>query len=201
MLIVFEGIDGSGKNTQVRKLLSFFRQNGVRYKLHKYPTAAAAEVFAHLSGKKDVPAEKLADVFAGDILAEREKIGREIAAGFVVICDRYIHSTLAYQGAKMDFGKLKQKLEGMGAIVPDVVFLLDIDPAMSAKRKSAQKTPDRFEKDVAFLSKVRANYLREASENFLSYKYAIVDATEEPDKVFTHIITQVEPILTKKMGK
>ena len=201
MLIVFEGIDGSGKNTQVRKLLSFFRQNGVRYKLHKYPTAAAKEVFAHLSGKKDVPAEKLAAIFADDILAEKAVIEREIAAGFVVICDRYLHSTLAYQGVKMDFVVLTRRLENMGAIVPDVVFLLDIDPHLSAKRKSAQKTPDRFEKDALFLSKVRANYLREASETFLSYKYAIVDATDAPDRVFTHIITQVEPILTKKMGK
>jgi len=201
MLIVFEGIDGSGKGGQIRRLLAFFRQNGIRYKLHKYPTRKAKDAFAHLKGEKDVPAGRLVDVFADDIAAEKENIEREIAGGFAVVCDRYLHSTLAYQGVALGFSPLMRKLAGLDALVPDIVILLDVPARLSGKRKSAQKTPDRFEKDIAFLEKVRANYLREAGRGFLAYKYAVVDASREKGRVFSEVVLHVEPLVVKRMGK
>ncbi|HIH19024.1 TPA: dTMP kinase [Candidatus Micrarchaeota archaeon] len=201
MLIVFEGIDGSGKNTQIAALLAFLQQSGVKHRLYKYPSARAKDVFRHLQGKKTLRPEKLAEIFAADILADREKVGRETDSGTVVICDRYLHSTLAYQGVKVGYGRLKKKLSVLGAITPDIVFLLDLDPKVSAKRKRAQKKPDRFEKDVPFLSRVRENYRKMAGQGFLSYKYAVIDAEQEQEKIFTEIITQVEPLVTKKMGR
>ena len=201
MLIVFEGIDGAGKGGQVRRLLAFFRQNGIKHKLHKYPTRRAKEAFAHLNGEREVAPEALADVFADDIAAERKKIEREIAGGFVVVCDRYLHSTLAYQGVALGFAPLKRRLSGIDALVPDLVILLDVPARVSGERKRAQKTPDRFEKDIAFLEKVRANYLREAREGFLAYKYAVVDATRARDEVFSEVVSQAEPLVVKRMRK
>jgi len=199
MLIVFEGIDGSGKGGQIRRLFAFFRQNGIKYKLHKYPTRKAKEAFAHLKGDVDVPAERLVDVFADDINSERAKIGREIADGFVVVCDRYLHSTLAYQGVELGFASLARRLSGIGALVPDIVILLDVPARLSGERKRVQKTPDRFEKDIAFLEKVRANYLREAQEGFLAYKYAVVDTSRARDVVFSDVVLHVEPLVVKRM--
>jgi dTMP kinase len=199
MLIVFEGIDGSGKDTQIKKLASFFRQNGIRYKLHKYPTRRAKEAFLHLSGEKSVAPERLADVFADDIADEKGKVEREIAAGFVVICDRYLHSTLAYQGVKLGYSKLAKKLSGRDVLTPDIVVLLDAPARQTGKRKRAQKAPDRFERDVSFLEKVRKNYLREAREGFLCYKYAIVDASREKGEVFSDVVLHVEPLVVKRM--
>ena len=199
MLIVFEGIDGSGKGGQIRRLLAFFSQNKIRYKLHKYPTKKAKEAFAHLKGEKDVAPEKLADVFADDIDAERRRIEREISDGFVVICDRYLHSTLAYQGVSLGFAQLLRRLSGIDALVPDIVILLDVPARLSGERKRQQKTPDRFEKDIAFLEKVRANYLREAREGFLAYKYAVVDASRGKDEVFSDVVLHVEPLVVKRM--
>lgn len=199
MLIVFEGIDGSGKNTQIEKLLLFFRQNHVRYKLHKYPTRKAKEAFAHLSGEKDVSPERLADVFADDIAFERGKIEREIAAGFVAVCDRYLHSTLAYQGVGIGFAKLMKRLLGREVLVPDLVVLLDVPARDSAERKRKQKVLDKFEQDAEFLENVRANYLREAREGFLAYKYAVVDASRAADEVFSEVVLHVEPLVIKKM--
>jgi len=201
MLIVFEGIDGSGKNTQIRKLLSFFRQNKVKCKLHKYPTRRAKEAFMHLKGKKNVEPGRLADVFADDITGERRKIEREIANGFVVVCDRYLHSTLAYQGVGLGFMHLKKKLSGIDALVPDLAILLDVPARASSERKRQQKTPDRFEKDVKFLEKVRANYLREAREGFLAYKYVVVDASRAKDEVFSDVVLHVEPLVVKRMSR
>ena len=201
MLIVFEGIDGSGKNTQIGKLLVFLKQNRVKVKLHKYPTEKAVDVFEHLGGKKTVEPVKLAGIFAKDIVDEREKIAKEMAGGFVVICDRYIHSTLAYQGAMAGFGKVKALLEKEEVNIPDLVILLDVGAALSAKRKSAQKELDRFEKDALFLGKVRSNYLAMAKQGFCSYKYGVVDASRQADEVFTDVITLVEPLVIKRIGK
>ena len=201
MLIVFEGIDGSGKGAQVRMLLSFLRQHKVKCKLHKYPTKRAKAAFAHLAGKKSVPPLELAGVFAGDIMAEQGKLRREINEGFLVICDRYLQSTLAYQGVKAGYGKLKARIGTMGALVPDVVILLDISPGAGAARKRRQKKPDRHEKDTAFLSAVRKNYLRMGRECFFSYKYAVLDASGEREKIFSDVVSQVEPIAIRKLEK
>ncbi|MFA4983348.1 MAG: dTMP kinase [Candidatus Micrarchaeia archaeon] len=196
MLIVFEGIDGSGKGAQIRMLARFFRQHRVRYKLHAYPTKKAKDAFLHLSGKKTVPARKLAEIFASDIVAEKGKLEGEMRQGFVVVCDRYLHSTLAYQGVGAGYSELKGKLGRMGAIVPDLAVLLDVDPALSFKRKRGQKKPDRHERDLPFLSKVRRNYLRMARGHFLAYKYTLIEAGKPADEVFSEVVMQVEPFVT-----
>ena len=201
MLIVFEGIDGSGKDTQIRMLLSFFRQHGVRYRLHKYPTRKAKEAFEHLGGKKTVPPLRLARVFADDIMAEQEKLRAEIGSGFVVVCDRYLQSTLAYQGVEASYGKLKKMICALGALVPDLAILLDICPEDGAGRKRRQKKPDRHEKDAALLARVRGNYLRMSRECFLSYKYVVVDAAGPKGEVFSSVVAQAEPIVIAKLEK
>ncbi len=201
MLIVFEGIDGSGKGSQIRRLIAYFRQHGIGYKLHKFPTKRAADALLHLEGKKDVAPLELAGIFADDILAEKEKMKQELSQGLAVICDRYLHSTLAYQGANLGYAKVKALVEAKDALVPDAVVLLDIDARIGAERKKGQKKPDRFERDVAFLAEVRKNYLQMEKEHFLSYKYVVVDATRAQDGMFTEIVTQIEPMLTGKKGK
>ncbi len=199
MLIVFEGIDGAGKGAQIRRFLSFLRQHRVKYKLHKYPTSRAKEAFAHLAEEKVVPPLKLADVFAQDIMAQQKKLKCELDSGFVVVCDRYLHSTLAYQGVGARYAGLERKLLDKGAAVPDLVLLLDIDPALGARRKRRQKNPDRHEKNPRFLSAVRKNYLKMSGRCFLSYKYAVVDAAAGENEVFSRIMSHAEPLLLRKI--
>ena len=64
-----------------------------------------------------------------------------------------------------------------------------------------QKKPDRFERDVKFLSLVRRNYLREAKENFLAYKFAVLKGAKPADEVFSEVIMDAEPLLIRKMRK
>ena len=199
MLIVFEGIDGSGKNTQIKKVLAFLRQNRIKAKLCKYPTKRAKEGFAHLSGKRTVSPLRLANVFAKDIEKDSKRICEAMEKGYVVICNRYLHSTLAYQGASAGYAKVKNELGKIGVPVPDLVILLDIGPLTSVKRKHRQKKPDRFEKDAVFLAKVRENYLRESKEPYLSQKYAVIDASKQEDEVFSRVIVQIEPVLIKRL--
>ncbi|MCX6769055.1 MAG: dTMP kinase [Candidatus Micrarchaeota archaeon] len=165
----------------------------------KYPTKKAEKAHEHLTGEKDLDAIALANAFVDDIMSEQAKIAREIADGYVVVCDRYLQSTLAYQGVGAGIVSIGRIVEEQGAIVPDLVVLLDIDEKTSLQRKSAQKTPDRFEKDVAFLQRVRTNYLWMARKEFLAYKYVVVDAALPKDEIFSRIITVAEPLLTKRL--
>lgn len=199
MLIVFEGIDGAGKGGQIRRFLSFLRQKGLGYKLHKYPTRKAKSAKSHLSGKKTIAPMELASAFAEDIMAEQEKIAQEMSEGKVAVCDRYLHSTLAYQGVEGDYAKLKRMLNSHGAIQPDLVVLLDLDENTSYMRKSAQKEPDRFESDIAYLGKVRKNYHRILKEEFLGYKFEMIDASGSKGAVFSRIVSAAEPMLAKRM--
>jgi len=200
MLVVFEGIDGTGKDMQIRKLAAFLRQKKVAYSLHAYPTKKASEAFAHLEGEENVEPGKLAGIFAGDIMSEQGKLKEELAQGLLVICNRYLHSTLAYQGVGVGFERLRQELEGKDAVVPDLVVLLDLGSKSASARKGRQKKADRFESDVAFLEQVRQNYLKEARGCFLAYKYAVIDASQAPEGIFSEIITQVEPLAMREMG-
>lgn len=201
MLIVFEGIDGTGKGSQIRMLRLFLRQHGVRHVLHKYPTKKAKAAFAHLEGKKTVPPLELARVFSDDIVSEQKKIEEETGKGMVVICDRYLHSTLAYQSVGAGYDALKAALPIKKVRTPDLVILLDIDPHTSAQRKQKQKTPDRHEADIEFLSKVRANYIKMEHQNVLAYKYAVIDASGGLEEMFTHVLSHIEPLIVKKIGK
>ncbi|MCX8197474.1 MAG: dTMP kinase [Candidatus Micrarchaeota archaeon] len=200
MLLVFEGIDGSGKGAQIKMLAEYLKQHRIGYRLHKYPTKKAKEAFAHLSGKANVPAQKLADVFANDIMQEQAKVDKEIKEGLVVICDRYLHSTLAYQGAEIGYAKLKKKIGALGAKSADLVVLLDIPPTVAKKRKSMQRKPDRHEKDLEFLHFVRKNYLRMAREGFLSYNWAVIRGDRPREEVFANVLAHIEPLLTKKIA-
>ncbi|MCX8174632.1 MAG: dTMP kinase [Candidatus Micrarchaeota archaeon] len=200
MLLVFEGIDGAGKATQVRLLCALLRQRGVRYSIYKYPTKRAKEALAHLAEKRQIAADRLAAIFAQDIMAQQEEIRKQLSCGRAVICDRYLHSTLAYQAVGEGYLKLKRKLSSFGAIKPDLVLLLDIHPKRSLLRKRRQKKPDRHEKDGAFLLRVRKNYLRMAKEGFLSCAFAVIDASGEKDAVAASVAAHVEPLITAKMG-
>ncbi|MEM4554334.1 MAG: dTMP kinase [Candidatus Anstonellaceae archaeon] len=197
MLLAFEGIDGSGKGEQIRLLASYLRQKKIRYRIHKYPTKKAKQAFLHLRRKADIPSDQLADIFIHDIMGGQGKIKKELKAGFVVICDRYLHSTLAYQGVGMGYLRLKEKILGLSAQTPDLVFILDIDPAVGRSRKVVQKALDRHENDVKFLSLVRKNYMRMVQDGFLSYCFAVLDASKPKDEVFASVLAHLEPIITR----
>lgn len=157
VLIAFEGIDGSGKTTQAKKLAAAFREWGVDFIQSKEPTGGpwgqkiresktkgrmlpALELQAFLNDRK----EHVADV-----------IDPALALGKVVIVDRYFYSTVAYQGAR---GLDPDHLFAANAFAPkpDLVALLDVPPRIGLGRIAGRgDTADLFEKEVD-LEKARA---------------------------------------------
>jgi len=179
MLIVVDGIDGSGKETQIRLLAKFLRSKGKRVAMHKYPTAQARSLHEHLNNQRNVGARALFMLFAADIMVEQEKVEKELRQGKVVLLDRYVTSTLAYQGEKLPLEQGSRIVEVSGFLKPDLIILLDLPPKLSAQRKMRQKKLDRFESNTAFLSRVRGRYLKLMRRKFLTSRWKKIDASRD----------------------
>lgn len=177
MLIVFEGIDGSGKETQVDALVGHFKSQRMQFIVKKYPTGRAKEAREHLLGEKELSSEDLFVHFLKDIRADQFEIQDAVSKGKFAVLDRYVFSTLAYQGVALGYERGKEAILQMGFLTPDLVILLDVEPAEGMKRKANMKTLDRFEKDEQFLGKVRENYLRMERERFLCDSWLKIDAS------------------------
>jgi dTMP kinase len=195
MLVVFEGIDGSGKNTQIEMLKGALAERRVRFVTKKYPTENAKEIREHMLGTKTLTGEELFVYFLKDIRTGQWELSDQISKGKMVILDRYILSTLAYQGGAVGYDRGKNALGQMGFLEPDLIILLDVDAGYAASRKSAQKTLDTFEKDAAYQDEVRKRYLRMKDENFLTDKWVVVDASKPKEAVFEEVKKAVFELL------
>jgi dTMP kinase len=195
MLIVVDGIDGSGKETQIRLLSKFLRSRGKKVAIHKYPTANARSLHEHLNNQRNVGARALFMLFAADIMVEQEKVEKELKQGKVVVLDRYVTSTLAYQGEKLQMEQGKRIVEVSGFLEPDLVILLDLPPRLSAQRKMRQKKLDRFESDTAFLGRVRNRYLKLMHSKFLTSHWKKVDASRSIEEIAGKIKKEVGHLL------
>ncbi|MDE1798176.1 MAG: dTMP kinase [Candidatus Micrarchaeota archaeon] len=184
--VVLEGIDGCGKDTQARLLLTLLKRRRLPAFLHKYPTDKAKGVQAHLQSKSSLSPDALFDAFVADLQSEQAALSAQRLRGWVV-ADRYCLSTAAYQGTggKLD-ARLKQLLSKPW-VKPDVVLWLDLPVSEAMARKAGQKTPDRHESDAAFLEQVRENYEQLYRTQFLSSNWKRINASPAPEKVAEQI--------------
>ncbi len=165
-LITFEGIDGSGKSTQASLLAESLRLRGLTVHFLREPggTAVGERIREVLLDRSHSEMTPFAELFL--YLAARAQITGEIILpaldrGEVVVMDRYLDSSVAYQGAARGLGvDLVMGLNSVAAygLVPDRTYLVDCDPKTALSRTSA--TPDRLESEgKAFMSKVREGFL------------------------------------------
>jgi dTMP kinase len=149
VFIAFEGIDGAGKTTQVTLLKDALERAGEAPITSKEPTSGPWGLKIRQSatnGRLD-PDEELSAFIKDRTEHVSGTILPNLRAGKVVILDRYFYSTIAYQGSRgADFRKVKADMEERFPI-PDLVFLLDIEPAVSVKRISEYRNevPNEFE--------------------------------------------------------
>jgi dTMP kinase len=162
-LIVFEGLDQSGKETQARLLQEALERQGRQVVLLTFPcyqTTIAREIERALHGTREYPPDVLQLLYIANRYEYRERIEAWLAAGQIVVCDRYLASSVAYGEAQ---GVDPRWLESMQSQLPqpDLTLLLDIAPASALARKAVDR--DRFERDLALLARVRESYLRQSS--------------------------------------
>ena len=163
LLIAFEGLDQSGKQTQAESLRDHLRDQGREAELLSFPdysTAIGDEIAKALHGGRDYPPDVLQLLYVANRGEKRTQIDAWIAAVVVVICDRYIASSIAYGDAHgLDAAWLVEIQRFLPA--PHLTILLDIAPETAVGRKAAAR--DRFERDLELLGRVRASYRRQAA--------------------------------------
>lgn len=184
MYIVFEGIDGAGKTTQIQMLKEWLEANGFRVETLVEPTDSKVgdlihEILQQPDAQSDDVQKMLALLFAADRISIMDRLKDESK---IFISDRSFISSLVYQ-------KPREWVEVLNryAKKPDLLILLDLDPKTSVSRTSRQ---DTFENEE-FLTGVRQNYL-EMSEMFTC---EIIDATNGKNKVSSDIKKAVAPYL------
>ncbi len=194
--IVFEGIDGAGKSTQITLLADALRRAGRRVLTTAEPTDTATGrlLRAALAGKDARSPAEMAALFTLDRIGHSAEIGQALAEGFDVICDRYYYSSLAYQGSLCDYEWVRHMNCACPDILhPDLCVFLDLTPAEALSRIRARgEAAEIYENEVA-LTRTRNTFLHVFDS--LSDRVAIIDAAPTPDKVAASVLAAVECVL------
>jgi len=162
LLIAFEGLDQSGKQTQAERLKAEVEKRGrgsVLLDFPSYETRIGKEIEGALHGGRDYGPDVMQLLYVANRYEKKPQIERLLAAGTVVVCDRYLASSIAYGEAQgLDAGWLRDVQRYLPP--PDLTILLDIAPETAAGRKTSNR--DKYERDLALLSRVRDSYRRQA---------------------------------------
>ncbi len=164
--ITFEGIEGSGKSTHLRRLLTVLETQGVTAIVTREPggTPVGNQLRAILLDPKTQLSNLYTELtlFTADRLEHISAvIEPALSAGRIVFCDRYIDSTYAYQlgGRQLD-PKMVNVMMGLASLQPDLTVLFDVDPEVGLSRAKGRAELDRFEhEELAFHIRVREAYL------------------------------------------
>jgi dTMP kinase len=191
MFITFEGIEGSGKSTQARRLAAAF---GARAILTHEPgaTAAGKEIRRILLAVEGSALSAVTEtlLFVADRVQHVQEVIRPaIAAGKIVICDRFADSTRAYQcygrGVPRRFVDECSDL-ALGGLQPEVTFLLDVDVAVGLARMRGRGAVDRMEAETRdFHDKVRAGYHALAAE--APERWCLIEGSETEERIAKNI--------------
>jgi dTMP kinase len=203
--ITFEGIDGSGKTTQIKLLDKYLRDRGFEVVLTREPggTALGDEIRGILLNPKNTGMSSRAEtlLFEASRAQLVEKIIRPaIENGIIVICDRFFDSTIAYQGAARGLGVkeiLEMSLWATSGLVPDLTFLITLNVEICEQRMKTQlKKPDRIENEKnEFKEKISRGYL-DVAEIFKK-RFEIIDGHMEIEDIFSIIKQKVEVLLNR----
>jgi dTMP kinase len=168
LFIAFEGLDQSGKQTQAELLRDRLTESGQRVELLSFPdytTAIGREIHEALHGGRDYGADVMQLLYVANRYEWKSRILASRDSGAILVCDRYLASSVAYGEAQGLDGPWLVQIQRF-LPQPDITFLLDIAPEVSARRKATAR--DRYERDLALLARVRSSYLQQADSDLRS---------------------------------
>lgn len=197
--IVFEGIDGAGKTTQIDLLRKALEERGVICKTTAEPTSlpSGREIRSALGGKIEKTPIEMAKMFAYDRELHNTDpeigISGMLSEGFTVISDRYYYSSLAYQGAALGYDTVAAlNLDNESIRTPDLCVFLDLTPEKSLERIGKRGEETEIYENYEYLSKTRAMFfdvferLRARGENI-----AVIDAYGSVNEVAGRVLEAV----------
>lgn len=204
LLITFEGVEGSGKSTQAKRLCDWLRARRIECVLSREPggTQIGEAVRAILLDPANTAMDGLTELFlylASRSQHVREKVLPELAAGRWVVLDRFADSSTAYQGGGRELGpRLVSRLNKLATAArrPDLTILVDVPVAVGRDRKGPMAL-DRLERErVEFHERVRDAYLVLARR--APGRVKIVDGTKLPDELEAEVQKLVSEFLKRK---
>ncbi len=190
MFITFEGLDGSGKTTQVRMLAARLEAEGVEVVITREPggTPLGEEIRDLVLHGGDMAPWAEAALYAASRAQHVEELIRPaLARGATVLCDRYVDSSVAYQGVARGLGLdrvLELNLAAVGGLMPDHTILIDIESGRAVARMSEER--DRIEReDDGFHARAADAYRKLAA--LFPDRYLTVDGTAPPELIAEEI--------------
>jgi dTMP kinase len=152
-----------------------------------YQTAIGAEIGRGLRGERDYGPDVMQLLYVANRYERKAEIVREKEEGTILVCDRYLASSVAYGEAHgLDAAWLTEIQKYLPQ--PDITFLLDIPPDVSARRKTADR--DKYERDLLLLARVRDSYLRQAQAGWVR-----LDASRDREAIAADVYAAVLALL------
>lgn len=199
--ITFEGVEGSGKSTQVGKLASRLREKGKTIEVVREPggTRIGEQIREITHNRENVELTGVSEAYL--MAASRAQLVRDIikpalSGGKIVIADRFLDSSLAYQGygRKLGFESIEQlnhlAIEGT---MPDLTFFLDVSPTIGFERRNGNKNLDRLDlQQKDFYQRVYEGYEKLARK--YKERYRVIDSSRSIDEVAEEVWHQVRDI-------
>jgi len=191
LLIAFEGLDQSGKQTQAELLRDRLKQSGRKARLVSFPdygTSIGEEIARALAGEREYGPDVMQLLYVANRYERKDDLNRWLDGGLILVCDRYAASSVAYGEA---FGLDPSWLTDMQKFLPPAALtvMLDIAPDTAVQRKAVDR--DRYERDLALLARVRGSYKRQAEQD----GWVVVDGerakTAIADEVFSAVASRL----------
>ncbi len=199
LFIAFEGIDGSGKSTQVKLLAEKLESIGHKVYTTFEPTDSEIGIIIRniLTGKKKADNRTIAGLFVADrlnhLLNEENGIVKKMNEGFTVLTDRYYFSSYAYNGTHMDI-KWVIEANAMSASIlrPHLNIFIDVPPEVSMGRINGNRNSIDLYENLENLKNVRAKYFEAFALLNKEEKIFTVDGNKNPDLIHKEIVNNIE---------
>jgi dTMP kinase len=191
LIIAFEGLDQSGKQTQAERLRDRLKQDGRKSRLVSFPdyaTSIGEEIARALAGEREYGPDVMQLLYVANRYERKPDLQRWLDGGLILVSDRYVASSVAYGEAMgLDPAWLTDMQKLLPA--PALTILLDIAPETAVKRKAVDR--DRYERDLALQARVRDSYKRQAAEQ----GWVVLDGERSKDVVASDVHAVAAPIV------
>lgn len=204
MFISIEGPDGSGKSTQIKLLEDFFNENGMETILTREPggTVISEKIRQIILDKKHVEMDNMTEALlyaASRAQHVTEVIKPALLEGKTVICDRFVDSSIAYQGYGRHLGESVRIINeyAISGCMPDITFFLKVDPSIG-KNRIREEEQDRLENEkLDFHNDVFRGYLE--LEDIYKDRIIGIDATKNIEEISAEIISHMKGVIKNKI--
>ncbi len=199
--IVFEGIDGSGKSTQIKGISKQLEKKGLKVYTTFEPTdgPVGSLIRQMLSGKIATDQRTIAALFAADrtdhLMNAHNGIYAKINQGETVLCDRYYFSSYAYHAQYIDMEWIIHANSlNAETLKPDLTLFIDVDPEICFKRIKQSRTEFEMYEQIDIMKNVRRNYFKVFDRLKGQEHIAVVDGNTTPDKVEMAVLNEIDRV-------